>query len=191
VGRMGYSQSYITIDPSEYHVLHPRPAYLIVSVDKNGSLNAMAASWVMPVNDEPFILALALDKETKTYQNLVETGEFTVNVMGEEHAALVYRAGSLSGKNTDKWRLLKLEPQPSKQVRAPGVKGSYGFLECRVERFLDVESVSLVLARVLAIHVRGDLYEKYSWNLEKARILMHVRGRVFTVPGKIIIVPKS
>ncbi|WP_238529035.1 flavin reductase family protein [Thermogladius calderae] len=182
---------YVSLDPNEYHVLHPRPAYLIVTSDREGRLNVMAASWVMPVNDEPFILSLALDKETKTYQNLLEVGEFTVNVMGEEHAGLVYQAGSLSGKSVDKWKLLRLEPAPSKFVKPPGVKGSYGFVECRVERMVDVESVALVLARSLAVHVRQDLYEKYSWNLGRARILMHMRRRVFVGPGKVTVVPKT
>ncbi|WP_440058939.1 flavin reductase family protein [Thermogladius sp. 4427co] len=186
---MGFT--YAEIDPGEYHVLHPRPAYLVVTIDKSGRLNVMAASWIMPVNDEPFTIALALDKETKTYQNIMEVGEATINIVGEEHAEIVYKAGTLSGREVDKWSLLKLEPQPSKHVKPPGIKGAYGFVECRVEKLIDLEGVVLVLFKPLAIHVRSDLFEKYGWNLAKAKILMHQRGRVFVGPGRVIVLPKT
>lgn len=178
------SLEYIELDPNDYRVLHPRPAYLLVTADKSGKLNVMAASWVMPVNDEPLLVALAIDKGSKTYENLLETGELTINVVGEEHLSVVYGAGSISGKEVDKWARLGLEPLPSKSVRVPGVRGCYGFVECRVERVIDLEGVGLFICKSLAIHARKDLLRKDAWDLAKARVLMHNWGRSFVVPGK-------
>ncbi|MCD6488355.1 MAG: flavin reductase [Desulfurococcales archaeon] len=52
-----------TIDRENYYVLHPRPVYLIVTRRKQGGYNVMAASWVMPVSEEPPLVALAISKE--------------------------------------------------------------------------------------------------------------------------------
>jgi flavin reductase (DIM6/NTAB) family NADH-FMN oxidoreductase RutF len=51
---------YVEISPSDYHVLHPHPAYLIVSRSIDGVLNVIAASGVMPVSEKPLYIVLSL-----------------------------------------------------------------------------------------------------------------------------------
>jgi flavin reductase (DIM6/NTAB) family NADH-FMN oxidoreductase RutF len=177
---------YVEISPSDYHVLHPRPAYLIVSRSRDGVLNVMAASWVMPVSEEPPYIVLSIDRETRTYRNIVETREFTINIVGVEHVDIVYKAGSISGWKIDKWRLLGLKPASSKHISVPGIQGSYGYIECVVEKMFRAGECDLVLCSPKAIHVRNDLYTRYGWDLGKARIIMHQRGRVFVLPGKLV-----
>lgn len=182
---------YIEVDPGEYHVLHPRPVYLIVSRSSSGRLNVMAASWVSPISDEPFLVAVSIWSKSLTHEYITETGEFTINVLSEEHADLAYRAGSVSGRERDKWRELGLNPYPSKHISTPGINGALGILECIVENKVPVGESVLFIASVKAIHVRRDLYVRYGWNLDKARILMHNSGRVFTINGKLILVEKK
>ncbi len=181
---------YIEIDRDDYRVLHPRPAYLIVTRKHGGGYNVMAASWVMPVSEEPPIIAIAIDKSSYTHELIEETGEFTVNVVGEEHADIVYRAGTISGRETDKWAQLGLKPAGPKEISTPGIDGSYGFLECCVVERVDAGECSLFIAEIKAIHVRGDLYTKYGWDLRKARILMHASGRAFILPGRLVLASK-
>lgn len=181
---------YIDIDPSDYYILHPRPAYLIVVRKPNGGYNVMAASWVSPISEDPPLVALAIDKESYTHELIKETREFTINFVGEEHIDLVYKAGILSGRNTDKWSLLGLEPVQSKIISVPGIRDCCGFLECQLEKIVDAGECSLFIARIVASHVKSDLYTKYGWNLKKAKILLHLRGRAFVLPGKIILARK-
>ncbi len=182
---------YIEIDPEDYHVLHPRPAYLIVTKGRDGRLNVMAASWVMPVSEEPPRYIVSIYREQYTYKIVKETMEFTINIVGEEHAEIVWKAGTLSGWKTDKWKLLGLEPLESKHIGAPGVKGAYGVVECRVEKLIPVGECDLAICEPLRTIVRSDLYQRYGWDLRRAKILMHQRGRVFVLPGKLIIIPKG
>ncbi len=182
---------YIEIDPGDYHVLHPRPAYLIVSRDSGGRLNVMAASWVMPVSEEPPRFAASIDRGQKTYRNIRETGEFTINIVGGEHAELVWKAGTLSGWEVDKWEILGLKPLEPKRIGVPGIDGSYGFIECRVDRMIPVGECDLVICEPLRTVVREDAYKRYGWDLRRARIIMHQRGRVFVLPGRLIILSKK
>ena len=182
---------YRGIDPSEYYVLHPRPVYLIVSRSSSGRLNVMAASWVSPVSEEPPLISVAISRDTLTREYILETREFTINIVGEEHVNTVYRAGIMSGRRVDKWNILGLEPIPSEHISVPGIKDSYGFIECVLEKVVEAGECDLLLCSPKKIHVREDLYTKYGWDLRKAKILMHVRGRVFTVPGKLLFAEKK
>lgn len=183
---------YRTIEPREYLVLHPRPVYLIVSRSSNGKLNVMSASWVMPVSDEPLIIALSIWTGSLTYSNIKETEEFTVNIPGEGHVDVVYKAGTISGRNVDKLAVLGLKTVESKTIKTPGLADMLGFLECKVNREILLDEAALVLAEVLAIHVRDDVYTKYGWNLTKGgKVLLHMGGRGFTVPHKLILAEKG
>jgi len=181
---------YMEIDPTDYYVLHPRPAYLVVTRRPDGGYNVMAVSWVSPISEEPPLVALAIGKESYTHGLIRETKEFTINFVGEEHIDLVYKAGTLSGHKVDKWKLLGLEPIESKVVSVPGIRGCYGFLECQLEKIVDAGECSLFIARIVAGYVKSDLYTKYGWDLKKARILLHLRGRAFILPGKLVLAKK-
>lgn len=150
----------------------------------------MAASWVTPVSDEPFLIAVSIWKGSLTYRNVKETGEFTVNVLSSEHVDLAYKAGSVSGRDIDKWSMLGLKPLPSKLIKTPGVDGALGVLECTVEGEVPVGESVVFIASVKAIRVKGDLYAKHGWDLNRTSILMHMHGRVFTSSGRVIVAEK-
>ncbi len=48
-----------------YLMLHPRPVYVIGSGIYGTEANFMAASWVTPVAEEPPLVAVFVEKETK------------------------------------------------------------------------------------------------------------------------------
>ncbi|MEM1559227.1 MAG: flavin reductase family protein [Candidatus Bathyarchaeia archaeon] len=180
------STSYRELNPTEYYTLHPRPVYLIVVVKPDGGFNVMTIAWLTPVSSDPPKIALSISKDSLTHKILSENGEFTVNILGEEHVDIAYRAGSISGFKVDKWSMIGFKPVESKFITAPGIDGCYGFLECKISNMIDVGECTLFIADILSIHVRSDLVEKGFWNLRKARILLHCRSRIFTIPGRII-----
>ncbi len=182
--------TYRSISPGEYRVLHPRPVYLIVSKSREGELNVMAASWATPISAEPFLVAVSVWKGSLTYQNISETKEFTMNIPGEKHVNLVYKAGTVSGKEVDKVRLLGLRTVNSTRIGTPGLEDMLGFLECRVINEVDAGESVLFIAEVVAVQVVEGLYTKYGWDLAKAKILLHHGGRGFTVPGRLILAEK-
>lgn len=175
---------YVEVGLDEYRVLHPRPVYLIVSRNLEGVLNVMSASWVTPICDEPFLIAVSLWRGSRTYRNIVETKEFTVNVVNDKFIDEVWLAGTKSGWSVDKWSALGFRPVQPRRIKTPGIDGSLGFLECTLRNEYVFNDTSLLVANVEAIHVNKDLYEKYGWNLYRAKILMHSGGKCFTTTGK-------
>lgn len=178
---------YTSIEPSSYHVLHPRPVYLIVSRGSNGMVNVMSASWVTPVSDEPFLVAVSIWKGSLTYEFIKETSEFTINIPSERDLDRVYRAGVVSGREVDKIKQLGFKLYDSKIIKTPGLQEMLGFLECRVVKEVDLGESALFIAKVEAIHVLAEYYTKYGWDLSKAKPLLHHGGRAFTTPGRTLL----
>ena len=70
------------------YILHPRPVAIVASRFKN-KLSAMAASWVMPVSREPPIVAAAIAKTRFTYELIVKSKEFSLNILPKEHLSKI------------------------------------------------------------------------------------------------------
>jgi len=177
---------YIEVDDPFYRVLHPRPAYLIVS-GRGEDVNIMAASWVMPLSEEPWTIGLALDRETYTYQLVKKYGEFTVNVVTDNEVDLVYYVGHVSKYEVDKIRERNIPLSPSRHIETPYYSNAIGYAECRVMKMTPVGEVDLVVGEVLSIYARKDLFTRYGWDLRKVKILMQNIGRGFTTnSGRVI-----
>ncbi len=174
---------------STYKPLHPRPVYLIVSGRLGEKLNVMAASWVMPVSEEPLRIAIAVERETYTFELIEKYKELAINVVDDKLLDKVWRAGTISGKNRDKIREIGFELEESSKIRTPGLREALAIIECRVWNYLDSGEVRLYVADVLSVKVKSDYYnERYGWDIRKANILMHLTGRAFTIPGRLLIV---
>ncbi len=182
---------FIAVDDPFYRVLHPRPAYLIVS-GRDDDVNIMAASWVMPISEEPWTVGLALDRETYTYKLVKKYGEFTVNVVTDKEADLVYYVGTVSKHEVDKIRERNIPLSPSKNVKTPYYRDAIGYAECRVMKMIPIGEVDLVVGEVLGIYAKEEFFTRYGWDLKNVNILMQNIGRAFvTNSNKIIFVKKE
>jgi len=174
------------IKSSDYRVLHPRPVYLIVSGGE-GRYNVMAASWVTPLSEEPPRLGVAIDRESYTYELIHKYKEFTVNVVDLSLIDKVWYVGTRSGRKEDKIKVTGLTLHQSNKIKVPGLADALAFIECRVVEEVHVGEVALFIADILEIHVKPEFYDpKRGWDFKKARILLHISGRAFTYPSRII-----
>ena len=176
-----------------YKVLHPRPAYLIVS-EHGGKRGIMAASWVMPVSEEPPRVAWAADREAFTLSLVKNSGEFTVNVVFDDMVDAVWRAGTISGWDVDdKPSAVGATLTGSRSVSVPRVEGAAGVVECRVWKIIESGEVDLVIGDVVDAYVlQEDVFNhRYGWIIPRGRVLMHVGGRAFTIPGRLLIAGKK
>ena len=177
-------EGYVDAGSRWYRVLHPRPVY-IVAASSGGRANFMAASWVMPFSEEPPRIVAALEKDSYTVRLIVESGEFTVNVMDVGSRDFVYTAGTVSGSEVDKVEALAAMLAPGTRVKAPRLvhPRPLAVVEARLHRLLGdlAEDVYLAVADVVAAYALEELYnERYGWELRRTRVLMHSAGRAFT-----------
>ncbi|MEM2910778.1 MAG: flavin reductase family protein [Nitrososphaerota archaeon] len=134
--------------------IFPRPVVLVVTVDGRGKENVMPASFVMPVSFSPKYVAVAIAPERHTFSNLREVGEFTANLTTLEMLEQVKICGSYSGRNVNKFSMVRLSKAPSKKVRPPSITESPVTFECVVEYMGLFGDHYLVVGKVVEEHVK-------------------------------------
>ena len=166
-----------------YLVLHPRPAYLIGSGRVGEAVNFMAASWVMPVSEEPPRVAIAIGVDSYTHELIERYRQFSVNVYPMEKIDIVYACGSLSGRKVDKVSKLGLKVIKGRQVAAPVLSDALAVLECEVWKMLESGDTSLVVGDVKAAYADEKAFESgRGW---KVSIPLHNWGRGFYNLGRL------
>jgi flavin reductase (DIM6/NTAB) family NADH-FMN oxidoreductase RutF len=108
----------------------PSPVWCIGSYDKNDMPNVMTASWAGICCSSPPAVSVSIRKATYTYQSILDSKAFTVNIPSKDYAKEVDYIGIASGRDTDKFRMTGLTPVNSSKVHAPYVEQFPLILEC-------------------------------------------------------------
>ncbi len=163
------------------------PVTLVSSAHK-GASNVMAASWVMALDFDPPKVTVVIDANTYTRQLVEGSGEFALNIPCRAIAAAVLKAGSVSGRDVDKFAHAGLESFPAEQIASPLVEGCVAWLECRVlPRPDNQQRHDLFLAEVLAAQADERVFRGGHWAFgdEKLRTLHYFGGGMFATTGPI------
>lgn len=168
-----------------YLLLHPRPAY-VIGVGRYGEkINFMAASWVMPIAEEPPRVAVAVDGESYSHELLREYGEFTVNVLSIDYLKELYFFGSTCGRKVDKAKKLGLKVIKGEKVNAPYLDIAMGVVECKVVEEYSSEDTTLFIGDVVHVMAKSEYFNaKSGWNFKKMNIPLHNWGRGFYTVGR-------
>ncbi len=177
---------------SFYYLLFPRPAVLIVTCSREGRVNVMTASWVTPIAEDEPTVGVAIDRGHFTRKLLDEVPEFTINIPSVNLLDKVWKAGTVSGREVDKSKILGLTFRPAKKVKPPIIEECIGAIEAQVYKIIPVGEVDFVIGRVVAAYVREEyLYKGEYIDFKKAKVLLHAGGRAFMYPAPEILFPKD
>lgn len=122
--------------------LYPQPVLIIATYDENGVPNAMNAAWggISEANE----VAICVDNEHKTAENVVARGAFTVSMADVEHMVACDYVGVVSGnKVPDKFERAGFHAVRSEFVDAPLIEELPLALECRLKSY-DEETCRMV-----------------------------------------------
>ncbi|MEM1515125.1 MAG: flavin reductase family protein [Candidatus Bathyarchaeia archaeon] len=150
-------------------LIFPRVVALITTCDKNGTPNVASFSFLMPISFEPKYLAFSVAPERYTFKNLKDVGEFVVNIPGEEMLKEVWICGTISGRNVDKFSLVRLEMEKSLKVRPPRIRGCLVQLECTIEFMEKFGDHYLIVGRIVQEHVSQTNFKP----------ILHYSGKTF------------
>ncbi|MCX8187097.1 MAG: flavin reductase family protein [Nitrososphaeria archaeon] len=177
---------YVSVLDGFYKLLHPCITVLVASVSRSGRPNVMACAWNMPVSEEPPMIAIAIGRESYTNELIKESGEFTVNILGQEYLEAIWICGTRSGRNIDKFRLANLTLEPARRVKPPIIKECAAYLECKLHNYVDSGECTIFIGEVLDAYASKEVFSKDGWNIEKIGLPLHLGGRLFTIPREII-----
>ncbi len=131
----------------------PQPTTMVTSMSADGELNVMTASWVGIVSKTPPTMAISLNHNRKTYENIRQNGEFVVNMVPASLAIEADYCGLKSGKNVDKLSAAGLTTGASSKVSVPLLNESPLNVECRLTLEVPLGDYRLLIAEILEVHV--------------------------------------
>lgn len=140
----------------------PRPIAWVVSMDEQGKLNAAPFSFFNALSGDPPVVGIGIGshkpgRPKDTRVNIRETRQFVVNLVSEQAAQAMNVTAIEFEYGVNELTEAGLTPLPSVRVKPPRIAESPVSMECELLQMIDVgPENSIVLGRVLAMHVRDD-----------------------------------
>ncbi len=143
--------------PEDFKLMLPIPVTVITTVDGQGIANAAPYGCVMPVLRPLDLVAVASALPRHTLQNIRETGEFVINVIGKPS----FEKAMLTARNyppeVDELKEVGLDTTPSRTVSPPRISDALGWIEAVLPREVAEKSYSLVIGKVRCAEI-NDRY---------------------------------
>ena len=168
-----------------YLLLNHGPVTLVSSA-ANGRSNVMAAAWAMPLDFDPAKVLLVVDSQTLTRELIEVSGEFALSIPCRRIADKVVAAGSMSGRDGDKFAASGLETLPASRIAAPLIQDCAAWLECQViPEAHNQRRYDLFIAEVVAAWADPALFSGGRWLFPDtdSRTIHYQAGGSFFVTG--------
>ncbi|MFT3732380.1 MAG: flavin reductase family protein [Hyphomicrobium sp.] len=136
----------------------PRPIAWVSTLSKNGVRNAAPFSFFNAMGKAPALVAIGImansDGRMKdTARNILDTGEFVVNLVPRLAAEAMNLTSVDAPADVDELTLAKLDTRPSLKVRPARIAISPVAFECRLHTPIQFPSQLLVIGEVVQAHV--------------------------------------
>lgn len=159
------------------NMLYPVPAVMVSCQREGEKPNIITIAWAATLNTSPAIVSISIRPSRYSYDIIRETKEFVINLTTKD---LVYAAdycGVKSGRDVDKFEILKLTPCKSQIVHVPGIAQSPVNIECRVTEVKKMGSHDLFMAEVVGVNVEDSyLDEDGKFHLNDTGLVAYSHG---------------
>jgi flavin reductase (DIM6/NTAB) family NADH-FMN oxidoreductase RutF len=89
-----------------WNIVDP-PIYSLITYDKTGKLNMNICSYVSAVSIKPKLFIIAIDYNSKTYENLKDNSTVVLQLLNKSHLKIIRKLGKSTGKHIDKEKYLR------------------------------------------------------------------------------------
>ena len=128
--------------------VYPMPVLMIAAYDENEKVNVMNAAWGMICSSDR--IALFIDEEHKTTQNILKTKAFTVSIADKAHMDVADFFGIASGnKMNDKFERTGYHAVKSEFVNAPVIDEFPVVMECELAEVVENDSFYAVVGKIV------------------------------------------
>ncbi|MCB1446425.1 MAG: flavin reductase family protein [Rhizobiaceae bacterium] len=140
----------------------PRPIAWVVTQDASGGLNTAPYSFFNVMGSNPPTIAIGILADPgrgfkDTARNILDSGEFVVNLVPERLVEAMNVTSIDAPRGIDELRLAGLETAPSAHVKPPRIAASPVSFECTTHTTVETGPNQLVvIGRVLAVHIDDD-----------------------------------
>lgn len=167
-------------------MLYPVPAVMVSCGRPGEKPNIITVAWAGTICSDPAMVSISVRKERYSYNILMETGEFVINLVNRRLVRAADYCGVRSGRDVDKFQEMHLTPLPSVKIGAPGIEESPLNLECRVRQVIPLGTHDMFLADVVGVTVDEQyLDEKGTFHLNDSGLVAYSHGTYFELGKKL------
>lgn len=162
-------------------MVYPVPAVMVSCGTEEEGFNIITVSWTGTICTDPAMCYISVRPERHSYDIIKRNGEFVINLTTRKLAYAADWCGVRSGAVYDKFREMKLTPEPATKVKAPLIAESPLNIECRVRDVVDLGSHHMFVSEVLAVNVDEGLInpETGVYRLDKANLICYSHGKYY------------
>src|SRR5262249_49548281 len=134
----------------------------ITTLARDGTPNAAPYSFFNAVGDDPPLVVLGLIKHPvsklvkDTARNILETGEFVVNLVWEADALKMNESSVDAPPEVNELEYAEIETVASELVSPPRIATSPVSFECRKYAAMDIGRQTVVLGEILMAHIQDQ-----------------------------------
>lgn len=168
------------------NMLYPLPVVMVSLRGLDGQKNIITIGWTGTICSDPPMVSISVRPERHSWQMLMDTREFVINLTTRKLAYATDFCGVKSGRDVDKFKELKLTAVSGTGTEAPMIAESPVNIECLVTQVIPLGTHDMFLAKVLAVHADEQyLDEKGSFHLEQADPIVYSHGAYLTTGERI------
>ncbi len=162
-------------------LLAPIPPAL-VTVGTMEQPNVLTIGWTGILNTIPPKTYISVRKERHSYQMLMDTMEFVINLPCTKLVKAVDFCGVRSGKDLNKFQETNLTPVSAEKVSAPLIAECPLHLECKVTETVDLGSHTMFIADIVGADVSAEcITADGKLEIEKCDLLAYAHGTYFSL----------
>lgn len=135
----------------------PRPIAWVSTISGDGVPNLAPYSFFTVACADPAILSVTSVGRKDTYRNVVDTGEFVVNIGTESMMEVMNATSAPVGPEVDEFAMQGLTAEPSHVVAAPRVAEAPIAFECVRHDVIDLGSSAMLLGRVVSVSIEDEV----------------------------------
>jgi len=138
-------------------VVVPRPIAWVSTLTSDGVVNLAPHSFYNVACATPPIVAFSSVGKKDTLRNVLDTGEFVVNLATAPMLDAVNNSSARFASDESEVRHLDIEMEPSLSVAPPRVAGSPVAIECRLHSTHELGDSTLILGDVTTISIKDEV----------------------------------
>lgn len=159
-------------------LLCPVPVVMVSCASEKDAPNIITIAWAGTVCSQPPMVSVAVRKERFSHHILLDSGEFVVNLVGEDQLRATDYCGVKSGRDEDKFAACHLTPAAVPELRfAPAIAECPLYLACKTQQVIELGSHDLFLGQIVGMGVQESLLTPDGKiDLQKARLTAYSHG---------------
>lgn len=172
--------NFVSLKPGT--LLSPVPAVMVSCASEGREPNIITLAWVGTVNSEPPMCSISVRKERHSHALIKDSGEFIINLCGQDQLKALDFCGVKSGRDVDKFAECSLSKVSVPGFSAPAIGECPIYLACKVKNILELGSHDMFIGQIESMGVSKALMdEKGKIDFDKARLVAYNHGQYYSL----------